>query len=254
MSIASIALVAEATTEQVNQTEILELTFVVAIALVAIHIWYKRIHGFLYKSESIATSFGSGLAIAYVFMHLLPELEEGDRALGAPIHFITLIGFLVFYGMQRFASTSKTEETGKHNSLIFYIQLAFYSLYNFLLIYAIPEAIEQSFPLVFIYIMTMGLHLLSSDYSLGKEYAQQFNSWGRYVLVAVIVAALLIDIFIEPANELVADVLIASLAGSLLFKTFHQELSETENSSFLWFFAGVVVYLLLWLVYWLVSS
>ncbi|HIK31893.1 MAG TPA: hypothetical protein IGS17_10340 [Oscillatoriales cyanobacterium M59_W2019_021] len=78
-----------------------------------------------------------------------------------------------------------------------------------------------------------------------ENYHHPFKSWGRYVLIAALVAAFTIDFFTEPANELVSDVLIAILAGSLIFNIFKEELPSPENSSFRWFGAGAILYLVL---------
>lgn len=241
-TIASTILAVEETANGVEELEALELTFVVAIAFGAIHLFYERLHHLLYKEERIAISVGGGMAIAYIFLHLLPELEKGEQDIGSSIHFVTLIGFLLFYGMQRFAWRVAKNEASKSGNLVFYIQLAFSSVYNFLLIYSIPELFKNSWIFVFLYVVAMGFHLLHNDYSLGEKYHHQFKSWGRYVLLGALAVGLALDFFTEPAQELVADVLTALLAGSLLFNVFQEELPEPEHTSFTWFVVGVVVY------------
>ena len=82
--------------DPINQVQALDLTVAIAIMLAAIHLWYRHLHRWLYQSERIALSFSGGMAISYVFIHLLPTLEQGQRLLGAPIHFLTLLGFLLY--------------------------------------------------------------------------------------------------------------------------------------------------------------
>lgn len=244
-TMASTILAVEETANGIERTEALELTFLIAIIFGAIHIFYDRLHKLLYKEERIAISFGGGMAIAYTFLHLLPELEKGEEHIGSFAHFIALMGFLLFYGLQRFAWKVSKNEDSKSSNLLLYIELGFSCFYNFLLIYAIPELFEQNLIFVFLYVVAMGFHLLHTDYSLEEKYHHQFKSWGRYILLATVVFALLIDIFIGSANELVADLLVALLAGSLLFNVFQEELPEPEHTSFVWFIAGVGVYSIL---------
>lgn len=244
-TIASTILAVEETANGVEEGTVLKLTFLITIAFGAIHIFYERLHHMLYREQRIAISFGGGMAITYIFLHLIPELEKGEQDIGSIAHFIALIGFLLFYGMQRFAWKVSKNKTSRYGNFLFYIQLGFSSLYSFLLVYAIPELFETNLLFVFLYVVAMGFHLMHNDYSLGEKYHHQFKSWGRYVLVGTVVFALLVDIFIEPANELVGDILIAVLAGSLLFNVFQEELPEPERTSFPWFVAGVVVYGLL---------
>ena len=243
--ITSTLLAVEETESHLDKTVVVELTIAIAIAFGIIHIFYDRLHRFLYREERIAISFGGGMAISYIFLHLLPELEEGAEEIGASIHFVTLIGFLLFYGMQRFAWRVSQDRDSHYGNLIFYIQIAFYSVYNFLLVYSIPELFETNLVFVLLYVVSIGFHLLHNDYSLGEKYPHKFKSMGRYILLAAVAVGLAIDLFAKPANELVGDILIAILAGSLLFNIFQEELPEPEHTSFLWFVAGVVVYVIL---------
>ena len=99
--------------------------------------------------------------------------------------------------------------------------------------------------MTFIYIVAMGLHLLSVDYSLCVKYAQQFRAWGRYILVAAVSAALVTDILIPVEDKILSNALIAILAGALMFTIFKEELPEHEHAGFRWFLAGVLVYVFL---------
>ena len=58
------------------------LTLLIASIFIGIHLFARQLHQGLYRSKQVAGSFGSGLAIAYVFIQLLPELEKGADALG----------------------------------------------------------------------------------------------------------------------------------------------------------------------------
>ena len=221
----------------------LDLTSVVLLTFCVIHLWSHKFHPFIYKSELIATSFSGGMAIASVFLQLLPELEKSHQLLGVSVHFICLLGFLLFYGMQRLVF--KTKDANFHHDYIFYIEIAFYCLYNFLLIYAIPESLEQDFSFVFLYLIAMCFHLLHSNYTFLKKYPQKFKSLGRYLVVASVVAGFTIDLLAESTNEFIADFLIAALSGSIMFNVFDEELPSPKNSSLRWFIAGIISYLFL---------
>lgn len=239
----------EITKNSLSEATILDLTFLVTLLLCAIHLWSKQLYHFVFKSEKIVPSFSGGMAITYVFIHLLRELEEGQKVLGLSIHFIILLGFLLFYGMQRFVWKSKADITSKEN-LLFYIELAFYCLYNFLIIYSIPEQFDNSLVLTFLCVISVGLHLLHNDHGLAHKYPQKFRNVGRYGLIAALFAGLFTDIFTEPANELVSDFLIAILAGSIIFNVFGEELPSPENASLRWFVAGIALYILLLMGSW----
>ncbi len=257
-----------------NVAESLDLTAVIAILFIIVHLWSNHLYTLFYRSTSVAADFGGGMAIAYVFIHLLPELEMGETIFGIPLQFVTLLGFLLYYGMERFAWVNAQralwqESTGSATvdlvleldpdqrvepshitpipakRLIFSIQLIFSCTYSFLLVYAMPEEFEHGLALASLYALAMGLHLLNTDHALAEEYTEQFYTWGRYVLIAAVILGFVTDLFAKLPNEYTFHFLIALLAGSLLNNIFQEELPKPENASFLWFSAGVVFYVLL---------
>lgn len=240
----------EPSTGHANNKHLLELIYFGVLAFSVIHIWPHYLHRILYKSKKIATSFGGGMATGYVFIHLMDELHEGYELLGISLHFVTLLGFLIFYGLQRLIWRATLDRVSKEG-YIFYIELFFYCAYNYLLIYAIPEQFEDNLALTFLYIISIGFHLLHNDYSLVEKYPHQFRQWGRPALVFSLVMALFTDIFVESRNELLSNFLIAILAGSIIFNVFYEELPSPENASFRWFSAGIGIYVILVTGIWL---
>ena len=74
-------------------------------------------------------SIAGGVSVAYIFVHLLPELNAGQeairRAIGDGLAFlehhvylIALLGLAIFYGMERVAAESRKRmgEAGKGDS------------------------------------------------------------------------------------------------------------------------------------------
>src|SRR3954447_10606895 len=92
-------------------------SLVVAVVLAALHLAAPRIRGLPFIPEAATGSFAGGLAVAYVFLHLLPEIAEGNEAIGQAladavrptplldlgIFLVALCGFTAFYGLERLA-------------------------------------------------------------------------------------------------------------------------------------------------------
>lgn len=88
-----------------------------AAILAVLHLLAPRIRRLPFVPERATGSFAGGLAVAYVFLHLLPELSEGNRAVGEAlqevvtvtplldlgIFLVALAGFVLFYGLERLA-------------------------------------------------------------------------------------------------------------------------------------------------------
>ena len=243
-------LVAESATGTTEGEPILALTYIAVIIFSAIHYWGLTLYGYLYKSEKIAISFGGGMAIAYVFIHLMGELSAGYELFGSSIHLVTLLGFSLFYGMNRFIARVDVASDTKKN-YISYLEIVFYCLYNFLIVYAIPDHFHNSFLLTFLYIIAMGFHFLHNDYSLAKKHKQQFLSFGRYAIIFSLILGLLAKVLIQYPSEFMTDILIAILAGIIISNVFTEELPKPENVSFRWFITGIITYLCLLIGVWL---
>lgn len=95
------------------------------VVLIALHLLARRIRSLPLVPEQVTASFAGGLAVAYVFLHLLPEIARGNEELrelfgetGGPsallelgIFIVALTGFLVFYALERLAERSREHAT-----------------------------------------------------------------------------------------------------------------------------------------------
>ncbi|MGX6449675.1 hypothetical protein ACVU7I_16680, partial [Patulibacter sp. S7RM1-6] len=93
------------------------LALAVTVALVVVHLLAPRLRALPGIPERRFGSFAGGIAVAYVFLHLLPELVEGNEALGEAladvvpetplldlaIFTVALAGLVAFYGLERLA-------------------------------------------------------------------------------------------------------------------------------------------------------
>ena len=90
---------------------------VIAVVLALLHLAAPRIRRLPFVPERATGSFAGGLAVAYVFLHLLPEIAEGNESIGEAlsrvvqptplldlgIFLVALAGFAAFYGLERLA-------------------------------------------------------------------------------------------------------------------------------------------------------
>ncbi|ELS01365.1 hypothetical protein Xen7305DRAFT_00010680 [Xenococcus sp. PCC 7305] len=237
--------VAETAETHAVESEVLWVLLLVTSLLAVFHLVSHPIYKLFDNVEHIVHSFSGGLAISYVFIHLLPELEEAGAAFGRSIYIITLGGFVVFYGMQSLV-LQNTKHDQKLLSRIFMVEIFFAGIYNALIIYTLPGHFHGFFILVLVYVLTMGLHLLSRNYGLHKKHGNHFKVIGSSVLALSLFAGLALNVFLDPEfDELLTDVLTAFLTGFILFNVFVEELPEPRTSTFLWFLAGISSYLIL---------
>ncbi len=91
-----------------------------ALLLAALHLAAPRLRRLPLVPEGSTASFAGGTAVAYVFLHLLPEVAAGNEAVGEAlsdvlrptpllelgIFAVALVGLTVFYGLERLAQRS----------------------------------------------------------------------------------------------------------------------------------------------------
>lgn len=240
-----LAAIAETAENPTVESEVAWVLLLITSLLAIFHLVSYPIYKIFDNVEHIVHAFSGGLAISYVFIHLLPELEEAGEAFGRSIYIITLGGFIIFYGMQSLV-LQNSQSNEKLISRIFFVEIFFAGIYNALIVYTLPGHFKDFFVLVLIYILTMGLHLLSRNYGLYKKHGNQFKIIGSSVLVIFLFCGLAMSIFIDPAfDELLTDILTAFLTGLILFNVFVEELPEPKTLTFMWFLAGISFYLVL---------
>ena len=122
-----------------------------------------------------------GLSVAYVFVHLLPELAEALEGgewpafLESHVYLVALVGLAVFYGLDRVAITSRwsKREVGKEGSTspgVFWPHISTFAVYNFLIGYLLLHRIDTgpgNLPLLFV---AMALHFPVNDHGLREHH------------------------------------------------------------------------------------
>src|SRR3954471_10249627 len=98
------------------------LAFMAVIAgaiLGIVHVVTPRLHFLAGTPRSAWLSIAGGVSVAYVFVHLLPELAEGQETVGRivggeafaerHVYLIALLGLATFYGLDRLAKSSRSK-------------------------------------------------------------------------------------------------------------------------------------------------
>ena len=257
-----------------STTQSLIGALVAAVLLAVLHLAAPHIRGLPLVPERATGSFAGGLAVAYVFLHLLPEIAEGNEAIGEAlsdvveltplvdlgIFVVALTGFAAFYGLQRLAdrrapapSRSGVRVGGEAGSSaagghepepagVYWLHLGSFMVYNALITYTMALRLRTGIAFAVLFTIAMGLHFVLTDRSLEEHYPRRFPRSGRVLLAGALLAGWLLDVFFAPTSTLVVALLTALLGGSVLLNVFKEELPSTGRSSYPWFLAGLVLY------------
>jgi hypothetical protein len=102
------------------------LSGLLAIALALVHLFAGKLRFLETTPRNIWLSFASGVSVAYVFVHILPELSQAQETITAEVgktlaflehhvYLLALLGLAVFYGLECLAMVSRqrNQEAGK---------------------------------------------------------------------------------------------------------------------------------------------
>lgn len=234
------------------QVEITLLNAGVAVLLSLVHLYGYRLLLLDIAPRSRWLSLSGGIAISYVFIDILPELNEAHHTLQSTATFITLLeqhvylmalaGLIFFYGLEKLARQSKAKNTVHHNQDvaepgIFWLHVISFTLYNFLIGYLLQHREESGLVNSAWYVIAMGMHFLVNDYSLRDYYKGLYHKVGRWVLAAAITMGWAISHHYIVDEALLAA-LFGFLAGSIILHILKEELPEESTSRYWSFVLG----------------
>ncbi|MET1757150.1 hypothetical protein ABVV53_17040 [Novosphingobium sp. RD2P27] len=235
------------------------LIILLTIALfVLVHVFGAKLTAFTRTPRSIWLSGAGGVSVAYVFVHLLPELAEHQESLtehtrdagllGAietHAYLVALLGLSLFYGIERFArlkSRGRDADGGASTPLgVFWLHLGAFAIYNVLIGYLLVHREEPDLRGLIIYAIAMGLHFVVNDQGLREQHGQVYHRYGRWVLAVAPVLGLAVGLATQISN-LLLSALFAFLTGGIILNVLKEELPEERKSRFSAFAAGAAAF------------
>lgn len=222
-----------------------------ALSLATIHLFAGQLRSLDVIPRSAWLSAASGASVAYVFLHLLPELATGQETLAeaAPLAFVethvwivALVGLAVFYGLERAALTSREEDPDDMTEPgVFWLHIASFGLYNALIGYLLLHREVMTTAALLLFASAMGLHFFVNDYGLRQHHKHRYHRTGRWVLAAAVLGGWALGAAVE-IHEAFLVVLIAFLGGGVILNVLKEELPEERASRFWPFALGAAAY------------
>ena len=232
------------------------LSALCAIALALIHLYSGRLRFLEELPRSRWLSMAGGVSVAYVFVHLLPDLSEHQEAISDTgafkflehhVYLMALVGLTVFYGLERLVMQQPPPGSEKDQTTdmgVFWVHMTSFSLYNGLIGYLLVHREETGVRSLFFFFIALGLHFVVNDFALREDHQSTYHRTGRWFLAAAIVAGWLIGIATEISEAAIA-VLFAFLAGGIILNVLKEELPEERQSRFWAFALGAGAYTIL---------
>ena len=224
---------------------LLSLGIVVGLALV--HLLTGRVRLLKHDMNSPWLSASAGVAIGYVFIHLLPKLADmkyglaGDGRAGfveRQFFFFVMLGFLLFYKMGWASGAAHLPEHWRN--IARWAHRSGFIGYSLMLGYTVTAFKNPDIMAALLVTAILGFHLMGVDLHLRHARPETFDRQLRYLLAASVVVGWVLGITTDLSDSAVA-VWTALLAGGMLMMVFREELPGDLSRHYLPFTTAVIV-------------
>ena len=233
-------------------------TFLVALALACIHVLAGRLRFLEVTPRSIWLSTAGGASVAYVFLHILPDLAEGQQhfrsvstgwlaAIERHVWLLALAGLSAFYGLETLVRQSRVREGSgdEHGPAVgvFWLHIGSFAVYNLLFGYLLRHQ-ERGETELTLYGVAIGLHFIVNDYGLRSAHRRAYDRIARWLLAGAVVVGWAVGSAIA-VHEIGVAAVFALLAGGIVLNVLKEELPEERQSRFWAFATGAAGYAVL---------
>ena len=219
----------------------------------AVHIGIGALKFLHHTPRSRWLSAAGGVAVAYVFLHILPELashrqtfaEElgtSEKMAERLVYSVALAGLAVFYGLEQILHRSRRNSRRDDRQELpaagtFWLHIASFALYNVIIGYLLLHREETGLRSLLIYGTAMALHFVTNDFGLREDHKVRYDRSARWIIAAAVVGGWLLGIA-TTLPEIAIALLFAFLAGGVVLNVLKEELPEERESRFLPFLLG----------------
>jgi len=231
------------------------IAWIALLCIVAVHMLAGHLRFITYRPRSRWLSAAGGLGAAYVFLHLMPDLQAHHEALraaqaGAPAlwrhaYLIALAGLVTFYALERWAKRTRGKQAASEPEAtpprVFWISIAAFAVYNALLGYLIVHEIAAGSAHPFLFTLAIGVHFAANDHGLYHDHKRLYARYGRKIIAGAAVAGGIAGEFLALAEAATAGVM-AFLIGAMIMNILKEELPEVSESRIVPFMLGAFGY------------
>jgi hypothetical protein len=194
----------------------------------------------------------AGASVAYVFVHLLPELDTQNDVLDPSIlssfehhaYLVALFGFGLFYGLERLVGLARTHEddvVASEADLVFWIHVGAFSGYNALIGYLLADYSFSTRSDLLVFTLVLGLHLFVLDESLREDHEEIYHRFGRWLFGGAVLVGGAVGTLTAGGDPQTA-VVFSFFAGGLAMNAIKEELPSEGDGRFWSFAVGAIVY------------
>lgn len=223
-------------------------SFIAVLIFTWVHLQAPKIYRLGTFFQSRFFSSGGGVAIAYVFIDLLPKLSKGDQIVKQAligifpyferhVYIVALLGFLTFYLVDRSEKVIRKEKT-------FWLSLLTYALFNFLVGYAVADKNNPEVKPLLLFTFALALHYFINDFTLNKRYGNRYREKGIWVLIFSLFFGWTIG-FLFTLPALGVALISAFIGGGVIMNVTRHELPKKNPNNLPAFLSAAFFYTIL---------
>ena len=237
-----------------------------AFVLAALHLFGSALRLLTLVPRSRWLSAAGGVSVAYVFVHLLPELAEGQAAIEGEagrggeeaasgpmleflehhVYLVALVGLAIFYGVEKHSLTSRRgggRQTREEDTTdaAFWLSITSFAVYNAVIGYLLLRADLEELADLALYTLALGVHFVINDIALREHHRDAYHRVGRWMIAAAILAGCAVGMATDVSERVIALV-IALVAGGVVLNVLKEELPGERLAQFTPFAGGAVAY------------
>lgn len=217
------------------------------VGLMAVHVLAGGVRFLDVVPRSAWLSAAGGVSVAYVMVHLLPELGAGQDAVdeGLPglgfledhVYVMALVGLALFYWVEL---ATRSGAPGRP-SLRFWFSIGSFAIYNGLIGYLVIHRQDETQMGLLFFSVALGVHFVVNDHALRMRHERAYDVVGRWVLVAAVAIGWMVGELTE-ISEAALGLVVAFIGGGVILNVMKEELPADRQSRFWAFVAGAAGY------------
>lgn len=222
-----------------------------ALVLAATHVFAGRFRVLDTIPRSVWLSGAGGASVAYVFVHLLPELARGQEALAAAsggvldgldahVWLAALTGLGAFYGLESLAQRGRSPDEPRGRA-VFWLHVALFGFYNAIVGYLLLYRESGDAGGLLAFTLALALHFAANDYMMRQDHEHLYHDYGRWLLGAAVLGGTALAAF-AVLGEPTVVAMEAFLGGGIILNVLKEELPEERKSRFLPFALGAAAF------------
>jgi len=205
-------------------------------------------------------SFGAGASIAYVFVHVLPEIgifqnqitghtgghHQPVSFISQPLYLVTLGGLCFVYLLDTiearfYIETFKARQRHKYHIHLFSTRTFLYLLYNVMIAFIITQRPGEGLINIMLITIALMLHFIVLNASFQETYEELQDRFIRWFATSGLLIGWLLGIMIEVPVSITATIF-SLIGGMITYVALKSELPQTKHKAPFHFLAGAFLY------------